>query len=123
MWKEFKKFAVRGNIVDLSIGVIIGTAFNAIVTSLVKDIFMPVIGILTGGLDFTGLNYIIGDAQITYGNFLQSVLIFFLTAIALFMFMKFVINFRKKDEKPAEPPAPAADIVLLTEIRDILKRQ
>lgn len=122
MLKEFKQFALRGNIVDLAVAVMIGTAFNAIVSSLVSDIFMPVIGMITGNIDFTSLSYTVGDASIAYGNFIQSIFTFLLTAIALFLVVKVAISFRKKDEKPQEPPAPPADIVLLTEIRDLLKK-
>lgn len=122
MLKEFKEFAFRGNVLDLAVGVVIGAAFNAIVASLVADIFMPIIGIVAGGRDFSGLAYKFGDANITYGKFVQAVFIFLLTALALFLFIKAVNRLRKKEEvKPAAPPPPPADIVLLTEIRDLLR--
>jgi large conductance mechanosensitive channel len=111
MLKEFKEFALRGNVIDLAVGVVIGAAFNAIVNSVVKDIFMPIIGILTGGYSFENFSYTVGEAKITYGNFLQAVFIFLLTAIALFLFVK---------AKPAPIAEVPADVKLLTEIRDLL---
>lgn len=125
MLKEFREFAFKGNVIDLAVGVVLGAAFNAIVASLVADVFMPIIGILTGGQDFSGLSYTFGDAEITYGKFIQAVFIFLLTAVALFMFVKVVNRMRRKEEaKPAPvPPAPPADIVLLTEIRDLLREK
>jgi large conductance mechanosensitive channel len=122
MLKEFKEFAFRGNVIDLAVGVVIGAAFNAIVNSLVADVFMPIIGIITGGHDFSGYGFQVGDATIAYGKFLQAIFIFLLTAIALFLFIKGVNRMRKKEEAaPAPPPPPPADVVLLTEIRDLLK--
>lgn len=122
MLKEFKEFAFRGNVIDLAVGVVIGAAFNAIVTSLVADIFMPIIGMVTGGIDFSDRSYKVGEAVITYGKFLQAIFIFLLTAVALFLFVKAINKLKKKEpEKPAAPPAPPAEVVLLSEIRDILK--
>lgn len=121
MLKEFKAFAMRGNVIDLAVGVVIGTVFGAIVKSLVADIFMPLIGIVTGGLDFSGLSYSIGEANIAYGNFIQSIFIFVITAFALFLFVK-ALNRMKRREEEKPSAAPPADIVLLTEIRDLLKR-
>ncbi|MBT1707577.1 large-conductance mechanosensitive channel protein MscL [Fulvivirgaceae bacterium PWU5] len=125
MLKEFKEFALRGNVIDLAIGVVIGAAFNAIVSSLVADVFMPIIGILTGGLDFSKLGYKFGEAVIAYGKFIQAIFIFIITAFALFLFVKGINALRRKEEKkPADAPAPPpADIQLLTEIRDLLKSQ
>ena len=125
MFKEFKEFAFNGNVIDLAVGVVLGAAFNAIVSSLVADVFMPILGIVTGGQDFSGLSYTVGEAEITYGKFIQTVFIFLLTAIALFMFVKVINRMRRKEEaKPAPaPPVPPADIVLLTEIRDLLKEK
>jgi large conductance mechanosensitive channel len=123
MLKEFKDFALRGNVIDLAVGVVIGGAFNAIISSLVGDIFMPVIGMVTGGLDFSGLSHTVGDASITYGKFIQAVVVFVITAFALFLFIKVVNSAKKKEEaKPAAPAEPPADIRLLTEIRDLLKK-
>lgn len=122
MFSEFKEFAFRGNVIDLAVGVVIGAAFNAIIASLVADVFMPVIGILTGGHDFSEHSYTVGDAVIAYGKFLQAIFIFLLTAIALFLFIKAINKLRRKKEAaPAPPPLPPADIVLLTEIRDLLR--
>ncbi len=123
MLREFKEFALRGNVIDLAVGVVIGGAFNAIVSSLVSDIFMPIIGIVTGGLDFSGLKYTFGASSITYGKFIQAIFVFVITAFALFLFIKAInrIN-KKKQEAPAPPAAPPADILLLTEIRDLLRK-
>ncbi len=123
MLKEFKDFAMRGNVIDLAVGVVIGTAFGAIVKSLVGDLIMPIIGVVTGGIDFTGLAYSIGDASISYGNFIQAIFVFTLTAFALFLLIKGIntIN-KKKAEAPAAPVEPSADVKLLTEIRDLLKK-
>lgn len=123
MLKEFKEFALRGNVIDLAVGVVIGGAFNAIVGSLVADIFMPIIGVLTGGLDFSGATYTFGNANITYGKFIQSIFVFIITAFALFLFVKAInrIN-KKKEEQPSALAAPPADVQLLTEIRDLLKK-
>jgi large conductance mechanosensitive channel len=121
MLKEFKEFALRGNVIDLAVGVVIGAAFNAIVNSVVKDIFMPIIGILTGGYSFENFSYTVGEAKITYGNFLQAVFIFLLTAIALFLFVKGMNKMKRKEEaKPAPIAEVPADVKLLTEIRDLL---
>ncbi len=121
MLKEFKDFAIRGNVIDLAVGVVIGVAFNAIVGSLVADLFMPVIGALTGGVNFSGLSYTIGGSIIAYGKFFQAVFVFILTAFALFLLVKGVNRFKKKEEAAAPSP-PAEDIQLLTEIRDLLKK-
>ena len=129
---EFKKFISRGNVIDMAVGVIIGTSFTAIVNSLVKDVLMPVIGMLFGGIDFTGLKYVItpaaGDipeAAIYYGNFIQNVVNFLLVAFVIFSLIKLLSALQKKkeEEAPAAPPAPAEDIVLQTEIRDLLKNK
>src|SRR5690606_13176937 len=103
-------------------GVVIGAAFNAIVSSLVADVFMPIIGIATGGLDFSGLSYKFGEADIAYGKFIQAIFIFLLTAIALFLFVKGINKMKRKEEaKPAPVAEIPADVKLLTEIRDVLK--
>lgn len=122
MLKEFREFAIRGNVIDLAIGVVIGAAFNAIVTSLVADVFMPIIGIITGGYDLSQFSYQFGNAEIAYGKFLQAIFIFLLTAIALFLFVKVINRLRKKEEaKPPVPVPPPVEILLLAEIRDLLK--
>jgi large conductance mechanosensitive channel len=119
---EFKSFAMRGNVVDLAVGVIIGGAFGAIVSSLVGDVIMPLLGILTGGLDFSGLSYQVGDAVIAYGKFIQAIFTFLIVAFAIFMLIKGLNASKKKEaEVPAAPPAPSKEELLLGEIRDILK--
>lgn len=122
--KEFGEFINRGNVMDLAVGIIIGAAFTAIVNSLVEDLIMPIIGILVGGIDFTGLAVQVGDATLTYGNFIQAVLNFLIVAFAVFLLVKAVNNFYKKKEEAPPPPTPPTDeTVLLTEIRDILAAQ
>ncbi len=123
MMKEFKAFAMRGNVVDMAVGIVIGGAFGTIVTSLVGDIIMPVIGVVTGGLDFSGLAYKLGNATVAYGKFIQATFSFLIVAFALFMLIKAMNAMKKKEEeKAAEPAAPAPDVVLLAEIRDLLKK-
>jgi large conductance mechanosensitive channel len=123
MLKEFKAFAMRGNVVDLAVGVIIGGAFGAIVSSLVADVIMPVIGILTGGINFSNLSVNVGDAVVAYGKFVQAVFTFIIIALVLFMVIKGIAASKKKEaEAPAAPAEPAADIKLLSEIRDLLKK-
>ena len=128
MLKDFKEFAFKGNVLDMAIGVIIGTAFGNIVTSLVKDMIMPIISILTGGINFTNLKFIItpkhGDVAenaIAYGSFIQNVVDFLIIAFCIFLFVKLIEKFKKKDEVKIEAPKKADDIVLLEEIRDLLK--
>jgi large conductance mechanosensitive channel len=120
MLQEFKAFAMKGNVVDLAVGVVIGGAFGAIVTSLVGDIIMPVIGVLTGGLDFSHLAIKVGDASVAYGKFIQAAFVFIIVAFALFLVVKAMNAMKKKEE--AKPSTPPADIALLTEIRDLLKK-
>lgn len=141
MLKEFKEFAFKGNVLDMSIGVIIGGAFGKIVTSLVNDVIMPLFGFLTAGTDFKSLKFVLSPAQvdaagavikpeaaILYGNFLQNVFDFFIVAFCIFFFVQQVTKMRKKKEEPAPEPAPEAPAgptteELLTEIRDLLKQQ
>jgi large conductance mechanosensitive channel len=123
MLKEFKDFAMKGNVVDLAVGVIIGGAFGAIVNSLVGDVIMPVIGVLTGGIDFSGKSITVGSAVIAYGKFIQAIFSFTVIALVLFMLIKAMNSAKKKEEAaPAAPAAPPADIQLLSEIRDLLKK-
>jgi len=122
MLKEFRDFINRGNVIDLAVAVIIGVAFGAIVTSLVNDIIMPLVGIILGGVDFTGLVITFGEAQILYGNFIQAIVNFFIVAFVIFMIVR-TINKMKKPTETAAPAAPPEDIVLLTEIRDLLKNR
>ncbi|MCF0200511.1 MAG: large-conductance mechanosensitive channel protein MscL [Bacteroidales bacterium] len=139
-FQEFKDFAVKGNVMDMAIGVVIGGAFGKIVSSLVSDIIMPAIGAITGGLNFTDWKWVIREAvmngeevvkpalTINYGNFLQVIFDFIIIAFSIFMVIRGINKMKAKFEKPAEPEAPAApaepseDIKLLTEIRDLLKK-
>ncbi len=118
---DFKAFALRGNMMDLAIGVVIGGAFGAIVTSLVGDIIMPIVGMMTGGVDFSGLAYTVGSSTIAYGKFLQAAFVFAIVAWALFVVVKAMNALKRKEE--AKPVAPAEDVVLLREIRDSLKNR
>jgi large conductance mechanosensitive channel len=131
MWKEFKAFALKGNVLDLAIAVVIGAAFGKIVTSLVSDIIMPIVGLLTGGIDLKdrALNVMVmhNELIIPYGLFVQAVVDFFIISFSIFMVIKLANKFQRKEAVKVEvvetPPAPAEDIVLLTEIRDLLKQQ
>lgn len=124
MFKEFRDFINRGNVIDLAVAVIIGAAFSGIVTSLVNDIVTPIIGVITGGVNFSGLAITVGEAVIGYGNFLQAVINFLLIAFVVFLLVRMVNNLRKKEaDVPADPPAPTTEEKLLTEIRDLLKAQ
>ena len=124
MWKEFKEFAFKGNIVDLAVAVVIGGAFGAIVTSFVENIITPLIGMLAGGIDFTGLKITVGNAEILYGNFIQSFVDFLIIAFAIFMAIRFLSKFKLKEEDPEEVEEELdAQEQLLTEIRDLLKEQ
>ena len=128
---EFKAFAMRGNVVDMAIGIILGAAFGKIVSSLVNDIIMPPIGLLIGGVDFTDLSIILKQAagenpavSINYGVFIQVVIDFVIVAFAVFMAVKAMNSMKKKQEAaPAAPPAPSKEEILLTEIRDLLKNR
>ena len=124
--KEFKEFAMKGNVMDMAVGVIIGGAFGKIVSSLVNDILMPLIGIVTGGIDFTGLKATIGEANITYGQFIQNVIDFLIVAFCIFLMLKAINKLNRKKEEPApEPEAPKGPTQeeLLAEIRDLLKQK
>lgn len=119
---EFKTFIARGNVMDMAVGVIIGGAFSNITNSLINDIVMPLLGILTGSISFTDLSVQVGPAVVTYGNFIQAVLNFLVMAFVVFCLVKAINSFhRKKEEAPPPPPAPSAEERLLTEIRDLLK--
>ena len=138
MLKEFKEFAMRGNVLDMAVGIIIGAAFTTIVKSLVADVLMPPIGLLLGGVDFS--NFFItlsgeshttlaaaqeaGATTINYGVFINAVINFLIVAFAVFVLIRNVNRLKREEEEaPAEPPAPPAEEVLLTEIRDLLKKQ
>ena len=131
--KEFKEFAMRGNVVDLAVGVIIGAAFGKIVTSLVNDIIMPPIGYLTGGIDFKNLKVVIkaadpvkkaAEVAINYGNFINTLIEFLIIAFCIFMIVKAINSLKKPEEAaaPAPDPGPTKEEVLLTEIRDLLAK-
>ncbi|WP_227136313.1 large-conductance mechanosensitive channel protein MscL [Kosakonia radicincitans] len=129
--KEFREFAMRGNVVDLAVGVIIGAAFGKIVSSLVADIIMPPLGLLIGGIDFKQFALTLRDAQgdvpavvIHYGVFIQNVFDFIIVAFAIFLAIKVINKLkRNQEEEPKAPPAPSKEEVLLSEIRDLLKEQ
>ena len=137
MLKEFKEFAMKGNMVDMAVGIVIGAAFGAIISSLVDDVFMPIIGLLLGGLDFSNLFIALGEgtfataeaakeagvATINVGTFINAIIKFIIIAFALFMVIKGINSAKKKEEEaPEEPAAPPANEVLLAEIRDLLKK-
>ncbi len=138
MLQEFKTFAMRGNVVDMAVGIIIGGAFGKIVSSVVGDLIMPAVGLLVGGVNFTDLKIVMKDAvlegdkvitpevSLNYGNFIQVVFDFLIIAFAVFLLIKGINAFNRKKEAPAAPatpPAPPADVQLLTEIRDLLKEK
>jgi len=129
MIKEFKEFAVKGNVIDMAVGIIIGAAFGKIVSSFVGDVIMPPIGVLVGGVDFTSLSFVLREAVdknpavvLSYGKFIQTVIDFTIVAFAIFVAVKAINTLKKKDAAaPAAPPAPSNEELLLTEIRDLLK--
>ena len=128
MWKDFREFAMRGNVLDLAVAVVIGAAFTAIVTSLVEDVIMPLIGLIMGGLDFSSLSITVRDSIIAYGNFIQAIVNFLLIAFVLFLAVRGANRLQKsleeeKAEQPAPAPEPTQEEKLLTEIRDLLKEQ
>ena len=130
MLSEFKEFAIKGNVVDMAVGIIVGAAFGKIVSSFVKDIIMPPIGVMMGGVNFTDLAVTIQEAAgevpavaIKYGAFIQTIVDFIIVALAIFMAVKVMNNLKKAEEEaPKEDPAPSNEEVLLTEIRDLLKK-
>ncbi len=128
MFKDFKAFALKGNVIDLAVAVIIGGAFGKIVSSLVNDVLMPVIGVMLGGINFVDLKYVITPASgdvaetaIFYGSFIQAVVDFLIIAFFVFLFVKLISLMKNKEEAPAAPLKPAPEIVLLEEIRDLMK--
>ncbi len=131
MLSEFKDFAIKGNVVDMAVGIIVGAAFGKIVSSFVKDIIMPPIGVMMGGVDFADLAVTIQEAAgevpavaIKYGAFVQTIADFIIVALAIFMAVKVMNNLKKKEEEaPKDPPKPSNEEVLLTEIRDLLKNK
>lgn len=130
MIKEFKEFISRGNVMDMAVGVIMGNAFGKIVTSVVNDIIMPLIGVLIGGINFTNLAIEIGNSKIMYGNFIQNVIDFLIIAVCIFIFVKLInklnnIHIKKKEEEKPKPEkvVKKEEILLLEEIRDLLKKE
>jgi large conductance mechanosensitive channel len=135
MLKEFKEFAVKGNVIDMAVGIIIGGAFGKIVSSLVNDIIMPVLGVIIGKIDLTSLKYVIregsvddtiAELSIKYGQFFQNVIDFLIISFSIFLMIKLINKFRSKKEEapvPAKPPEPSKEEKLLSEIRDILKNR
>ena len=135
--QEFKAFALRGNVIDMAVGIIIGGAFGKIVSSLVSDVLMPVLSLLVGGIHFNNLKFVIKPAviesgktvspevAINYGNFIQVTFDFLIIALSIFILIKLIarLSFKKAEEEKAAPPPPPADIVLLTEIRDLLREK
>ena len=126
---EFKKFIMRGNVMDMAVGIVIGGAFTAIVNSLVNDIVMPVLGVIIGGVDFSSLGVALGSEEniLAYGNFIQAIINFLAIALVVFCVVKAINKARekaekKKEEAPPAPPAKPDDVVLLEEIRDLLKK-
>lgn len=130
MLKEFKEFAMKGNVIDLAVGVIIGGAFGKIVSSLVNDIFMPVFGFILSGINISDLKFVIKPASgdipevaILYGSFIQSIVDFVIIAFSIFLFIKLLsLRKKKKQEAPPAPAAPSPEVTLLEEIRDLLKQ-
>ncbi len=131
MLQEFKQFALRGNVVDMAVGIVIGAAFGKIVSSFVKDVLMPPIGLFLGGVDFTALSITLKEAvgkapavTLNYGNFIQTVVDFVIIAFAIFLVIKGMNSLKKKEEeKPEEPPKPSKEETLLAEIRDLLREK
>jgi large conductance mechanosensitive channel len=131
MMKEFKEFAVKGNVIDMAVGIVIGGAFGKIVSSFVADVIMPPIGVLVGGINFSNLAFTIKEAAgeapavvLGYGKFIQTAVDFTIIAFAIFMVIKAINSLKRKEEEaPAAPPEPSKEEVLLTEIRDLLKKQ
>ena len=121
--KEFKEFASQGNVMDMAVGVIIGGAFGKIVSSLVDDIIMPVVGVLTGGVDFSTLAAKVGDAEVKYGMFIQNIIDFLIIAFCIFCMIKAMNKFKKKEEPAPEAPAGPTTEELLADIKDILKNK
>jgi large conductance mechanosensitive channel len=124
MLKEFRDFINRGNVVDLAVAVIIGGAFGAIITSLVNDIIMPLIGVIIGGVDFAALAIQVGEATILYGSFIQAIVNFLIIAFVLFLIVRGFNKLQKEQEEaPPAPPEPSPEEKLLAEIRDLLKEK
>ena len=123
-FEEFKAFISKGDVVSMAVGLMVGSAFTAIITALNANIITPILGIIMGGIDFSGIIIKIGAAEIGVGLFIQAIINFLITALVLFFVVKFFNSFKKKEEaKPAPPPVEPEDVKLLKEIRDLLKEQ
>ncbi len=124
LFKEFKTFIERGNVIDLAVGVVIGSAFGKIVTSLVDDILMPIIGVIIGGINFNSLSIKVGEARIMYGSFINNIINFLIIALCVFLFVKAInkLTVKKKEEEP-KPPQKSDEVKLLEEIRDLMKKK
>ncbi len=125
LFEEFKTFIKRGNVIDLAVGVVIGGTFSTIVSSLVNDIIMPIIGVIIGGYDFTGLSLKVKEASINYGTFIQNIINFLIIAFCIFILVKVINKFlhKAKEEEKKEEPKKTDEVILLEEIRDLLKKQ
>ncbi|AST90427.1 large-conductance mechanosensitive channel [Sutcliffiella cohnii] len=123
MLKDFKQFALKGNVVDLAVGVIIGSAFGNIVSSLVSDIMMPLLGIVLGGVNLTNQSFQIGQAIIQYGAFIQTVIDFLIISLSIFFVIRVIQRLRNKEQQKKQTPSPSQEAILLTEIRDIMKNE
>jgi large conductance mechanosensitive channel len=126
MWKEFKAFIMRGNVIDLAVGVVIGAAFGKIVNSIIADIIMPPLGLLISNVDFRDIKFRLGGSDVkpvflSIGNFVQVIIEFLIIAFVIFIIIKAINKLHKKEEKPPEEPKPTNEELLLTEIRDVLK--
>ncbi len=119
---EFKEFAMRGNVMDMAVGVIIGGAFGKIVSSLVDDVIMPLVGLATGGVDFSALSVKVADAELKYGMFIQNIVDFLIVAVCIFLIIKGMNSLKKKKVEEEAAAEPSAEEKLLTEIRDLLKK-
>jgi large conductance mechanosensitive channel len=122
MIKEFRDFISKGNVLDLAVAVIIGGAFGAIVNSLVDDIVMPLVGVIIGGIDFSSLSINVGYAAVLYGNFIQAIVNFLIIAAAMFLVVRTYNQLQKQEKAEPGPPEPSEEAMLLTEIRDLLKK-
>lgn len=120
---DFKKFISRGNVVDMAVGVIVGGAFGKIVSSLVNDILMPIIGVLLGGLNFSDLSIKVGEATVKYGSFFQTIIDFLIISFSIFMMIQLFEQFKKKEEPKKEEAKKSEEVLLLEEIRDLLKKK
>lgn len=123
IFNEFKEFISKGNVIDMAVGVVIGSAFSKIVSSLVNDVIMPLVGIIIGGLDFSSLTITIKDSSINYGLFIQNIVDFLIISACIFTVVKIMNKFKKKKEEEPTPTETPEDIKLLTEIRDLLKKE